>query len=278
MAFEPLSQRERPRSDFDGPHEGVPAWLKQSVRAWIKPFLEGQHGAREQTLREMEAVLRMDKPLSWSANYGPVGSTLTRMWEKETFALDVVDFALSKCSPDSPAVRDLSKILLQGGSVWEVRGTVAGDACQLVRRTAGPIVESIEETGSLNDRAHKHLMVAWTKLMGRSPDPSRAYHEAVRAVEVVAAPVVTPDDPKATLGKIIRAINDKPEKWTVDLAEASPSQVADMAAMIWQAQFDRHGNPDEDVPLNVSQEQADAAVHVAIALVRLFAGGHVRPA
>ena len=111
--------------------------------------------------------------------------------------------------------------------------------------------------------------------MGRNPDPSRAYNEAIRAVEVVAAPVVIPDDPKATLGKIIKAMEDKPSKWTVDLVEATPEQVTGMAAMIWQAQFDRHGTDDEDVPLNVSQEQADAAVHVAIALVRLFAGGHI---
>lgn len=48
-----------------------------------------------------------------------------------------------------------------------------------------------------------------------------------------------------------------------------------MLAMIWQSQFDRHGTHDESVPLSVSQEQADAAVHISLALVRLFAGGHI---
>ena len=76
--------------------------------------------------------------------------------------------------------------------------------------------------------------------MGRNPDPSSAYREAIRAVEVVAAPVVIPGDSLATLGKIIKAMKDKPEKWTVDLAEASPQQVTELAAMIWQSQFEHH--------------------------------------
>ena len=112
--------------------------------------------------------------------------------------------------------------------------------------------------------------------MGRSPDPSSAYREAIRAVEVVAGPVVKPGDSKATLGTIISALRDKPSKWTVDLEKASPEQVTEMLAMLWQSQFDRHGTDDESVPLNVSQEQADAAVHIAIALTRMFAGGHIK--
>jgi hypothetical protein len=111
--------------------------------------------------------------------------------------------------------------------------------------------------------------------MGRNPDPSGAYREAIRAVEVVAAPMVAPNDTLVTLGKIIGTLRANPEKWTVDLAEATTQQVTEMAAMIWQSQFDRHGTHDESVPLNVSQEQADAAVHISIALVRLFAGGHI---
>jgi hypothetical protein len=228
-------------------------------------------------LREMEAALRLEKPLSRSINYGPVESMMTRINEDETFALDVIDFALSHCEPGSPAATSLDEILVRGGSVWEVRQTATGNRCHLVRRTTGPVAEAITEIRTTSERAHAHLMLAWTKLMGRNPDPSAAYREAVRAVEVVAVPVVLPNDKQATLGKVVKAIRDAPDNWTVDLSEATPEQVADMAAMIWRSQIDRHGTNDESVPLSVSQEQADAAVHVAISLVRLFAGGHITP-
>jgi hypothetical protein len=74
-----------------------------------------------------------------------------------------------------------------------------------------------------------------------------------------------------TLGKVIAAIRAAPDKWTFVLGtDATP--LADMAALIWRSQFDRHGTDDASVPLNVSQREADAAVHIAIALVRIFAG------
>jgi hypothetical protein len=277
VSFRPLSQRETRTPAFDGPHEGMPAWMLQSARQWVKPFLtDGRGSAVASTLQSLEVALRT-APLSWASPEHALDSLFTRMWEDEEFALNVLDYALHFCPRDGARATDLNVILYQAGSVWEVQPAVEGAGCQLARRAIGPLPEVIEEVRNVNQRAHAHLLSAWGKLMGRDPDPSGAYREAIRAVEVVAAPVVTPDDPKATLGKIIPAIRAKPEKWTVDLVEATPTQVADTAAMIWQGQFDRHGTADENVPLNVSQEQADAAVHVSIALVRLFAGGHIRP-
>jgi hypothetical protein len=46
-----------------------------------------------------------------------------------------------------------------------------------------------------------------------------------------------------------------------------------MCKLIWKSQFDRHGTDDESVPLNASPQEADAALHLAITLVRYFAGG-----
>jgi hypothetical protein len=276
MPFIPLSQRENPDPAFEGPYEGLPRWLFQSAKAWLLPLIEDGRGYPDETfLRELESSLRVEKPLHWSDVYAARASMVTRMWEREEFALDVLDFRLAGCEPGSPAARSLDAILIQGGSVFEVGSRDTG-GCQLVRRSVGPVRDAIDGVRSESQRAHTHLIQAWNRLMGRNPDPSSAYREAIRAVEVVAAPVVTPDDPSPTLGKIISALRDKPAKWTLDLAEARPEQVTEMAAMIWQSQFDRHGTHDESVPLNVSQEQADAAVHIALALVRLFAGGHMK--
>lgn len=75
---------------------------------------------------------------------------------------------------------------------------------------------------------------------------------------------------------MIADIRNKPAKWTVVLEGASMENVADLASMIWTSQLDRHGTDDETVPLSVSQDEADAAVHLAIGLVRLFVGGQVK--
>lgn len=280
MVFRPLSQRNNPNPAFDGPYEGLPPWLLQSVLTWLDAFLYSEHysgnSPNDELLREAETTLRLRPPLDWQqGGYSAIESVRARVRKDDAFVLDFVDLMLSRLGPGGAEYASvLNDALTRGGSVWQVEPVDAGHF-QLVRRAIGPVAEAIDDLRSTTQRAHAHLMQAWSKLMGRDPDPSTAYREAIRAVEVVAPPVVIPDDPKATLGKVIKALEDKPEKWTVDLAEATPEQVTGMAKMLWQAQFDRHGTDDEDVPLNVSQDQADAAVHIAIALVRLFAGGHV---
>jgi hypothetical protein len=111
--------------------------------------------------------------------------------------------------------------------------------------------------------------------MGRDPDPSTAYRESIRAVEVVAKPIVSPENNRATLGTVIRDMKAKPEKWVVRLDNSSTEQVIAMCELLWKGQTDRHGSDDPEVPLNVSQEEADSAFYIALALVRLFASGAV---
>lgn len=189
------------------------------------------------------------------------------------FALDVLDFCVQHVASESYS-EQLGNVLTIGGSEWDV-STSGDQGAHVVRRIPGPIDDSIDAIRTDSERAHHHLEVAWSKLVGRNPDPSTAYRESVRAVESAAKPTVTPNDSTATLGKIIRAIRDKPEKWHVMLDQASSSQIAEMAELLWRGQLDRHGTDDLDAPLNVSQNEADAAFYIALALVRLFTSGAI---
>ena len=48
--------------------------------------------------------------------------------------------------------------------------------------------------------------------------------------------------------------------------------------LLWTNQLDRHGTDDESVPLQVTQEQAELAVHIALLLVRIFSRDDIEPA
>jgi hypothetical protein len=255
--------------------------MYQSVVKWLERVAFVRIGGKVAPVPNEQLLLGAEQSLHISLSWGQgrnsaYNSLLAAIKRDGDMGLDILDFIVSQRNVE--AAQHLDDILTKAGSGWEVVPATPPRNFQLVRRSIGPVREAIDSILPVSERAHAHLVTAWNKLMGRSPDPSSAYREAIRAVEVVAAPVITPDDRLATLGKIIKALHDKPEKWTVDLAEAKPEQVTEMGAMIWQSQFDRHGTHDDSVPLNVSQEQADAAVHVAIALTRLFAGGHIRHA
>jgi len=129
------------------------------------------------------------------------------------------------------------------------------------------------------DRSAAHLAEAWRHAHGRKPHPGTAYREAVRAIEAAARPVIAPNDTTATLGKMIGELRGKPQLFEtvfVDTTVIPLDVVRSMMALVWTNQLDRHGTDDERVPLHVSQEQAEAAVQTAVALVQWFRRGLVR--
>jgi hypothetical protein len=282
--FRPLSRRGVADPRFDGPQEGLPDYLFQPCWEWLEellwidnPMRASGYDPNLEFLKAMQLALRLEPPLAWGEDGAFVVENLQRrMVQDREFALDVLDFFVQKIARPEYADK-LDEVLTLGGSEWEV-AQLSGEERHLAQRVVGPVRASIEALHSDSERAHHHLSVAWQKLVGRNPDPSGSYREAIRAVEAVAKPVVTPTDPNATLGKIIRAIRDKPEKWIVALDKASPTQIADMADLIWKGQQDRHGTDDPKAALNVTQHEADAAVHIALALARLFASGGIRQA
>lgn len=270
MAYRPLSRRGKSDPLYDESQEGIPAYMLESILGWITTQLRSRSDPAE-TMRMLQLGVRHMTPLEWYAGTNSAVPSLKKRVEQDgEIGLDVIDFFLRFVSPPNEAER-LNVWLRFGGSAWEVTPVGQGQH-HLTRRAIGPVRDSIDSILPISERAHHHLTTAWSRLMGRDPDPSTAYREAIRAVEVVAKPVVTPKDSNATLGKMIRALEAKPEKWNYVLEGTTATDVADMAASIWTGQLDRHGTDDESEPLHVSQEQADAAFHVALALTRIFAG------
>src|SRR3954447_12458499 len=104
---------------------------------------------------------------------------------------------------------DLETQLLVGGSVW----TVANDRLALVRRVSEEEQEAYDRALSSADEIAEELRTAWSAVYGRSPDPSDAWDHAIEAAELSLGPVVTPNDAKATLGKIIDRLSRKGEEF-----------------------------------------------------------------
>jgi hypothetical protein len=290
MNWRPLSLRDAPDPRFDTPSEGLPAWIVGPVEDWVRasfrykigPAQKSRWQIHDEALISLQLALRLLKPLIGEGERR-LADLQSRIADNENgFGLDALDWMLHNPGRFNYRKTDqrhwaerLDAILRDGGSAWEVsQGT--GDGFQLTRRAVGPVVEVLEQTADEATRAHAHLEIAWSKLMGRSPDPSGAYREAIRAVEAVAKPVILPNDSLATLGKMIGTVKKEPEKWSTTLGEIGDVR-AQMQA-VWKGQLDRHGTDDEEIPLNVSREEADAAFAICLDLVRQFVGGHVRPA
>ena len=138
------------------------------------------------------------------------------------------------------------------------------------------LVESTVSAASQINSAGQHLANAWNGAYGRTPDPVKAYSEAIKAVEAAAATVLTPTDLKATLGTLRGHLKSSLAPWRFVIGSDSDTieTVLDMISMLWDGQTSRHGGVHqtrEETP-----EEAEAALHLAATLVQWFISGAVR--
>lgn len=290
--WRPLWARDPGKAEeYDALVEGVPPWVTRGLTEWLNEYFLTWYSSErreplpnEKALRDVEVRVRI--PLDWK--YG-ASSAHPDLLQKcvaggEKF-LSVVDFALSQIAHkgdgnDHDAAFALETLLRDAGSAWMVGPT----GRSLARRVQPVAVEAARQVMAGGSRAGHYLGEAWHYTYGRNPHPGTAYREAVRAVEAAARPVISPKNPKATLGTIINELRDaRPGKFATAFEGNGPGvnaldAVRALMGLVWTNQLDRHGTDDDEVPLHVSPEQAEAAVHAAVALVQWFERGVVRQA
>ena len=166
----------------------------------------------------------------------------------------------------------LEQTLREGRSAWAV-GRLPDLSFGLVRRVDDATRERAHTVLSEDSIAIRHMRRSWAAIYRRESDPTSAVNEAVLAIEAAGRSVVSPNDTKATLGKMITALRDKPEKWEVQLG--SVPQLAERLSSIWTRQ-PRHGVDDANDVVEVTPELAEAVAHDALTLVHWFRSGLIR--
>jgi len=137
----------------------------------------------------------------------------------------------------------------------------------------------VQSAASPGTAAERYLRGAWSHVYGHHTNPSAGYLDAVRAVEAVAIPIVTPKDTVGSLGKVIPAMRDAPAKWATVFSppagvDAIQTAIA-MMELLWRSQADRHGVADPAPPIVTTPEEAEAALHLAATLVHWFNTGTI---
>jgi hypothetical protein len=260
---------------------GIPPWLSNSLGVWLShAFSEPTYdyagyvsGSEASGPKILAAERALRQKLVVGSPSKSLGDMVDRIVEDQEFGLDLLDYAVhtldSSDRVDVQHAERLLSIFEEGGSAWTV-GIAADRRFELQHRVERAGAAAAADARAAG-RAGDHISRAWSSAFGRSPNPSYAYAEAIRAVEAAAIPVFTPNDAKATLGTIIAAIRDKPEKWTVHLKTPSVfdsvTAFRSMLELLWKAQHDRHGMPAATSADDITQHEAEAAVHLAVTCV-----------
>lgn len=192
--------------------------------------------------------------------------------------LDVVDEVLRVRVAYEWEGEILGRMLDDAGSAYRVNE--AGDG--LEERVTPAVRDAVRQTiadaaaGSAAGSAADHLAGAWQAAYGRSPDPVRAYSEAIKAVESAAHAVIQPNHAKATLGTMLGELKGARHKFSTAIPAPASDPIAPVEAMmraLWEGQTSRHGAQTATVPETL--EAARAGVHLAAALVQWFVSGAV---
>jgi hypothetical protein len=270
----------------------APVALRQDLRDWIHSAATKQPLIKRATSRlnikfELGPETEFRKYYLDRLRYGFAYCTPDRR------VLDMVDAVLDLLPPSKnpqqigPLLRalytdhraKLTQVLADANSIYEV----SADGRGLVRRASAwsaatyrgavAAASASPQFGS----AHEHLRSAWDAIHGRHTDPSKAYSEAIKAVEAAAHATVEPSNQLATLGTMLARLRSDPSRFA--LAIPGPSGIGEITPlielikMLWKGQTSRHGAQTATRPETI--EEARMAVSTAITLVEWFATGAV---
>ncbi len=287
---EPLSARETGREPSPA-HEGVPPHLEPPLREWARGYLGAELERRVALQLEVALTPRTRLP-------SQVGPPQRLAEHPEVDLLDVADVALQldheladeldrleqerttgiTSSGTSRrrlvAVAALGKLLDDAHSAYQLdRGA---RPVRLTRRVDPTVQAATDEATRTADPTARHLLgQAWTAAYSRTPDPTASYRDAIRAVETVARPLVLPDEPAATLGKVNAHLRQAHHKWELVLLDrdddGSVEPLVRMLERLWEGQVSRHGGGPRS--RDQTLDEARAAVQLAVLCVQWLSAG-----
>lgn len=276
-------------AEYDALHDGVPEWMSAAFWAWVQDrvtesrrYSDGSgyyKRLRWSLAEEMAQTLKFALP---NLRYEGTDITTNRHRMEEALKafrahsnpLAIADYLLAH-APSTDA-ETLEALLERSKSAWRI-GERAGKS-GLVRRVPIGVQAGADSVIARSGRAGVRLAKAWEELYGLQPNASEAYRLAILAVEDAAIPVVSPTNTSATLGTVLKQIEDQGD-WKLPMTrehpKAPPGEVLiGMIRTLWHGQHDRHGGQ-PSAPGNVSQEEAVIAVGLATTLVHWFDAGLV---
>lgn len=175
-----------------------------------------------------------------------------------------------------PDFEEIEEILRYGRSAYRI----ADDRWGLTYRVDPTALESFRDTvARAEPTAAQQLSAAWRHAYKPDPDATAAYREAVRAVEQAEIPLVSPNHPRASLGTVITDLRNQTSKWELVLVDKydQPGPIEPFVSLLerlWQGQRSRHGG--SSTSRDQTDEEAQAAVHLAVLAVQWLASGALR--
>jgi len=278
-SWTPLSVRRNQQSEFSLV-DNVPQFMRHGIKGWIQQAINGDN----RLVAQMALELRIDELSDNIDNFYADDAVIACIqrsgpWDMydESLALDVIDWLLGHSYGQADA---LEYILKSAGHVLRV----SPDGNRLVDRIEPTLWNEYEQVTQPDDKASQYMQETWIFAFGREPNLNDAWDRAVKAIEVLLKPIVSPSDVRATLGKMISVLRQSSDKWECKLPDREYKAngktkvkpgievLIDALATIGY-QPDRHGS---DQPQDVDEATARSVLFLATTVVGWLRDGTLR--
>ena len=260
--------------------DNVPQFMRHGIKEWIQQAINGDN----RLVALMALELRIDELSDNIDNFYPDDAVIACIqrsgpWDMydESMALDVIDWLLGHSCGDA---QSLEHVLKAAGHVLRV----SPDGRRLVERIEPTLWNEHEQVTQLDDQASQYMQEAWALAFGREPNLSDAWGRAIKAIETLLKPIVSPKNDKATIGSMVSALRQSPDKWKCKLPDREYKAngktrvkpgievFIDALATIGY-QPDRHGS---DQPQDVDEATARSVLFLATTVVGWLRDGTLR--
>ena len=275
----PLSVRRNQQSEFSLV-DNVPQFMRHGIKEWIQQAINGDN----RLVALMALELRIDELSDNIENFYPDDAVIACIqrsgpWDMydESMALDVIDWLLGHGCGHA---QSLEHILKSAGHVLRV----SPDGNRLVERIDPALWDEYEQVTQPDDQASQYMQEAWDLTFGRDANLSDAWGRAIKAIETLLKPIVSPKNNKATIGSMVSALRQSPDKWKCKLPDREYKSngetnvkpgievFIDALATIGY-QPDRHGS---DQPQDVDEATARSVLFLATTVVGWLRDGTLR--
>lgn len=176
------------------------------------------------------------------------------------FILGAPEMQLPSMSPSD--IEDLDQILHDASSAWTVRLDKLG----LQRRLSTAERSEQQRATQIVDPATQHLNAAIAAAWGPEENATEAYDEAVKALEAVLKPIVSPANDSTRLGTIVRDMRAKPNKWKLALSSDDSSEgvtvIAGLLDIVWTSHIRHAGDEFKKHTIEESRDAISIAVMI----------------
>lgn len=275
----PLSVRRNQQSEFSL-IDNVPQFMRHGIKEWIQQAINGDN----RLVAQMALELRIDELSDNIDNFYPDDAVIactqrSGPWDMydESLALDVMDWLLGHGCGHA---QSLEHILKSAGHVLRI----SPDGNRLVERIDPALWDEYEQVTQPDDQASQYMQEAWALTFGRDANLSDAWGKAIKAIETLLKPIVSPKNNKATIGSMTSELRQAPGKWECKLPDRiynvngetnikpGIEVFIDALATIGY-QPDRHGS---DQPQDVDEATARSVVFLATTVVGWLRDGTLR--